>query len=42
MRGVVRTALADLTLARTAKSDLHVCLLLLGFVLAYELAAPCP
>lgn len=42
MTDVARTARADLTLAWVAKFGLHVGLLFLGFVLAYELRRPVP
>jgi O-antigen biosynthesis protein WbqV len=42
MKGVARTERADLTLAWTAKFGLHVGLLFLGLVLAYELRRPVP
>lgn len=42
MTGVARTARADLTLAWTAKYGLHVGLLFLGFILAFELRRPLP
>jgi O-antigen biosynthesis protein WbqV len=42
MTDVTRTARADLTLAWAAKFGLHVGLLFLGFVLAYELRRPVP
>lgn len=42
MTGVARNARAHLTLAWAAKFGLHVGLLFLGFVLAYELRRPLP
>lgn len=42
MTGVARSARAHLTLAWAAKFGLHVGLLFLGFVLAYELRRPVP
>lgn len=42
MRGIIRTARADLTVTWMAKFGLHVGLLFLGLVLAYQLRRPLP
>ncbi|MDI1325523.1 MAG: nucleoside-diphosphate sugar epimerase/dehydratase [Brevundimonas sp.] len=42
MTGIARVARADLTLIWVAKFGLHVGLLFLGFILAYELRRPLP
>lgn len=42
MTGTTNTARADLTLAWTAKFGLHVSLLFIGLILAYELRRPLP